>query len=344
MRTKRFNVVNLLFTSATCSTIAVVIFAQTNKYDADISLDAKLIPSEPISSCETVSHRLEGYKFIKPILYNNNECESGKYKKLKASIIGKIEQYRQSGRIDKVSVYLKLLSNREYISINESGMYHPASLMKLPILITFLEMEERNPGMLNKQITFHIPKDGLPVQAYNTHQIQAEKSYSIRDLLKYMIVYSDNNATYLLNNSIDLIAFRKMFSDLGLVVPDVSDMNYQLSAKDYSVFFNIIYNAGYLTIKNSAFASELLSKCDFKHGIQNGIPSNTNIIHKFGEWGDSNNPSLHQLSESGIIYLDNSPYLLTIMTQGKVLTKLPSVLSEISKTIYNYLKAENNNL
>ena len=253
MTSKRFTIINLLLTSVSCTSIGIILFSQINKNKTNNTSVPKTIQVNTIPSCETESFRLNGYKYIKPILYNYNKCESKKYQELKGRISGIIQQYQKSGSLDKASVYLKLLSDRDYIFVNEKELFHPASLFKLPVLITLLEMEEKNPGTLNKKLIFHLPKGGLPQQTYNTNQIEADKSYSIKELLKFMISYSDNNATYLLNNFVDLKLFNKMFSDLGLVVPDIHDINFEISAKDYSVFFNIIYNAGYLSIKNSSF-------------------------------------------------------------------------------------------
>ena len=339
MLNKRFNAVNVILTAAVCSTISVVVFAKQSKDKINKELVAKTIEVPASAACETEVHRLSGYKFIKPLLYNSIACESGKYAPLKSKIEAVINQYKLAGDLDKVSVYLKILNNREFVAINENEMFHPASLIKLPMLIAYLKMEEQHPGFLNKKLTFHLPK-GMPNQTYVSKQIEPEKSYTIKQLLKYMIAYSDNNATYLLNINVDLNVFKKIFSDFGLVVPDIHDRNYQISAKDYSLFLNIVYNAGYLTIAHSETVAELLNESNFEVGMQSGLPSNTNIIHKFGEWGESANPDMHQLSESGIIYLDNSPYLLTIMTQGKDVNNLPPVLSDISKTIYDYLNVD----
>lgn len=329
---KRFNFVTMLLTSAICSAAAVT------GYKVYIAQDEETETIQAPASCETITHRLEGYEFIKPLLYNNKSCESSKLQVLKMNIENAINNHQQSGSIDQASVYLKVLSNREFISINDGKMYHPASLIKLPILITYLQMEENHPGTLNKKLVFHLPKGGVPPQTYNTNQIVPEKSYTINELLKYMVAYSDNNATYLLNSNIDLNAFTKMFSDLGIKVPDVHDMDYQISAADYSVFLNIIYNAGLLTIQNSELVAKLLNECDFKEGIQSGLPNDIKIIHKFGEWGTPTNPNIHQLSESAIIYLDKTAYILTIMLQGKDVKKLPAVLGDISKTVYYHLK------
>ena len=340
MLTKRFNFATLVLTSAVCSALAIMVVSFRDKQYVQNEQAPQAITALSAPSCQTVTHRLDGYQFIKPLLYNDQTCESGNYDALKANIENAISQYKQAGNADNISVYLKLLTTRDYIGINENEMYHPASLIKLPILITYLKMEEKNPGILNKKLVFTLPKGGVPQQTYNTHQIEPGKSYPIKELLKYMVAYSDNNATYVLNNNVDLEIFKKMFSDFGLVVPDVHDMNYQISAKDYSIFLNIIYNAGYLSIPHCEFAAEILSECDFKAGIESSLPPNVQLAHKFGEWGVANNPNIHQLSESGIVYLDNSPYILTVMTQGKDVKRLPEVISEISSIIYNTLKGE----
>lgn len=342
MLNKRFSLISLVLISAVSSLLSVFVFAEKSKHKRVVENQPKVIEVHSTNSCEVESKRLVRYKFIKPLLYSNKTCDSTNYNKLKSSIIEIIEQNKRMGNIDKSSVYLKILNSRDFITINEEDQFHPASLIKLPLLMTYLQMEERNPGTLNKKIVFH-PLQGLPNQTYKSKKIEPEKSYTIKELLKYMIAYSDNNATYLLNENVDENAFKKMFSDFGLIVPDIHDVNYQISAKDYSVFLNVIYNGGYITIRNAEYACELLNECDFNEGMQSGLPGNINIIHKFGEWGDRNNRSIHQLSESGIIYLDNSPYLLTIMTQGKEVAKLPSVLSNVSKTVYDFLKSDNNN-
>ena len=46
-----------------------------------------------------------------------------------------------------------------------------------------------------------------------------------------------------------------------------------------------------------------------------------------------------QLHESGLIYLNNTTYLLTVMTKGQNSELLPSVISDISREVYEYLKA-----
>jgi hypothetical protein len=96
----------------------------------------------------------------------------------------------------------------------------------------------------------------------------------------------------------------------------------------------VLYNASYLNPEDSEFCTELLTHCDFVNGLVNGLPKDTKVAHKFGEAGDNINA---HFSESGIIYIHNSPYLLTVMTKGKDKTKLPAVISDISRKVYEMI-------
>jgi beta-lactamase class A len=125
---------------------------------------------------------------------------------------------------------------------------------------------------------------------------------------------------------------QKLFSDIGLDVPNVYASQYLFNTKEYSYFMRSIYNASYLTIDDSEYAGELLSQCEFKDGITKGLPASVKIAHKFGESGNQTEKQLH---ESAIVYLDHKPYLLTIMTKGKDNAKLSELIGEISREVYN---------
>jgi beta-lactamase class A len=128
-----------------------------------------------------------------------------------------------------------------------------------------------------------------------------------------------------------------VFADFGLAVTNRNARNYPMCVSDYSIFMRALFNASYLNNKDSEFAIELLSDSDYKMGILRGIPTDLRVAHKFGEEGNIDCKELH---ESAIIYLENSPYLLTIMTKGKDITKQSKVLEEISANVYRSLSAQ----
>lgn len=288
------------------------------------------------NSCNNVSYRLKGFLFTKPLLFSEQGCESQNLSGLKNEIAGKIGQLKSAGVIQSASVYIRIFQNGEWTYFNETEKFNPGSLIKVPVMMTYLLAAEKNPSILDHKVKFVPGKEYVPTQTFNSKGIIPGKDYSVRDLMRYMIIYSDNNATMLLNQGLDIPLFKKMFVELGLSEPDVHDKFYQISAKDYSVFFKVLFNGSYLSKVSSDFAINLLSQAEYKDGILKGISDDKiTVAHKFGEGGTK---ELHELHETALVYTSERPYLITVMTKGKNIEALPSVLSQISEIAFNHFK------
>lgn len=283
------------------------------------------------SYCNYDIKRLQGLSYIKPLMFVDEECPTEDLAPLQLTLSKIIDKYKQNDNLTTASVYLKDFSTNKWTAVNETEKFEPGSLFKVPILIACLKMEEKTPGFLNKEIlydkTFNLGK----VVAYENKSIKFGLKYTIKELLKYMISYSDNYATALIETVINGPIVIKMFTDFGLDAPNFAAPQYFFTSVGYSYFMRSIYNASYLTISNSEYAAEVLSTCEFKEGIVKGLPANVKIIHKFGESGNQTEKQLH---ESAVIYLKNKPYLLTIMTKGRDPEQLPKLIQEISQTVY----------
>jgi beta-lactamase class A len=282
----------------------------------------------------------KGYKLIKPMLWAKTAKESVAFSPLKSQIINLIENDVRQNILSSASVYLYSFADGDWTYINPNESYNPGSLIKVPMLITYLQMAERDPKILNKKILCE-NFGYIPTQTYETHAINPGRIYTVRELLHSMIAYSDNNATNLLNQNVDVKLFKKTFTDLNIPDPDIRDMNYQISAKRYSRFLIVLYNASYLSRSASESALQLLSECDFKEGMVKELPSDIAVAHKFGEWGN-NKLRVHVLSESGIVYLNDRPYMLTVMTRGSNVKDLGPEISKISKMTYDFISSQSN--
>lgn len=78
----------------------------------------------------------------------------------------------------------------------------------------------------------------------------------------------------------------------------------------------------------------LLTKSKFHDGLTKSLPASVPVAHKFGE---KFNPIEQQLHETAIIYSENKPYLITVMTRGTDQEKLKSVLNSVSKKVYDFM-------
>lgn len=273
-----------------------------------------------------------GFKFIKPIDATDLKHESPSLNGLKAKLNAYIEGLKKAHKLINASVYVRYYGHGIQMSLNPQETYSPGSMLKVVNLLIYLKLSEKEPGLLDKKIVYQTPEYPIPVQTFNTSQIEAGKEYTIRDLLKYMIVYSDNRATCWLVANLDSKVYYKMMEDLKIPLP--GNTNYVMTASQYSVLFKLLYSSTYLSHGNSEFALRLLNQSDFKNGLVRDLPGNVQVAHKFGEAGGKHQ---HQLHESGLIYMNYAPYLITIMTKGYAIDDLPPVISTISKMVYDDL-------
>lgn len=156
--------------------------------------------------------------------------------------------------------------------------------------------------------------------------------YTVEELLRNMIVSSDNISGQLLSRNMDSKFIASLYSDLGLHIPDLNEQEHQISGKDYATFFRTLYNATYLNQKLSEKALKLLTQTDFRDGIVAGVPENITVAHKFAERRYTEGGV--QLHDCGIVYYSKSPYLLCIMTKGEELETLKKIIKNISRMIY----------
>jgi beta-lactamase class A len=290
-------------------------------------------PEVANDGCSYTISRMNGYKNIHPVYMAEPACESKNYLSLKAGIIDYIESIKSAGELESASVYVKDLNGNEWMDVNPENTYHPGSLFKVITMITFLKMAENNMSILDQQVKYDQVLNP-PMQTFNSKVIQPGNTYKIKDLIYYMVVYSDNHATMLLHKYMDPKVFENVFTDLGLAKPNIYENTYQLSVKDYSKLVSVLYDGAYLSDPASDFAISLLCESDFALGLTKELPKSIKIAHKFGEAGKPGNRELH---ESAIVYLNNRPYLVTIMTKGKQSEKLAEMMARISKMVYDHM-------
>lgn len=275
---------------------------------------------------------------IRPLLAYNTPETLGT-SPLKETLKNIITSYQKDSKINTVSVYFRDLNTGKWFGINQDETYIPASLFKVPLMISFLKDAENNPAILSKTVTNDLTEDQNARETIKPLKtIKVGNSYTIEELLRYMIEYSDNNATVLLFNHVNQITLKKVFDDLDIQLP-TNDINSDfISVTGYSLFFRVLYNATYLNTDMSEKGMEMLSKIDFADGLRKGIPSTITVADKFGEYYLlDQTPREYQLHDCGIVYHPKHPYLLCLMSKGASFNNLKKALVELSKATYTII-------
>lgn len=289
---------------------------------------------------EEIIRKNFNYKYINPILECNLDIEqNNNLNSLKNAVKQLINQEISQKNISFASIYFRDLNNGPWFGINEKEYFTPASLIKVPILMTYLKKAENDPDILDKKIPLIITPDGDSIQNIKPSiSLAPNQEYTIEDLLEKMIIYSDNDAYNTLSQNLTEDEFIKIYKDLDIDISKAfTDPNGNIiTVSGYSSFYRILFNASYLNQDMSEKALSILAQTQYKDGIVAGLPQGISIAHKFGErkFLDSGETQFH---DCGIVYMPKKPYLLCIMTRGTDLTKASRVIKNISQRVYQTL-------
>lgn len=285
--------------------------------------------------------RLSGYRYISPLLICNAEdaIREEQWLDLEGELDNYIANQTDQGILDKGSVYFRQLNTGNYVAVNPEERYYPASLNKIPVMMTAYKMAEADPKFLEKAVTATDSAD------YNRQQevkpadwVKMGQKLTMGEVTEKLIRYSDNNAYYLLAQYLNPAVYEKTHRDLRIPLEKDGDDNPDyVTAEEMSYFMRVLYNSTYLDREYSEKALELLTKVDFSDGLVKGVKPGIQIAHKFGLYSQAVNGQIEsrELHECGIIYQPNNPYLLCVMTKGKELEELKRVLGEISTLVAN---------
>ena len=276
------------------------------------------------------------YKFINPILLaeigeKNQFPQYDSYtKNIQSYITSAVTQKKAAA----VSVYLRDLNNASWTGLNEDMVYAPASMLKVALMIAYLKEAESNPLLLDKRFLYQ--GNDNSIQYFKPQNpLQQGKLYTVRELIQDMIVQSSNVSNDVLLKNIDQRNLAKVYTDLGLPIPNDKTINF-VSPKMYSALFRTLFSSTYLTRPYSNAALELLTHSDFFQGIEAGVPQSVVVAHKFGERTKDVNgiATERQLHDCGISYYPDHPYFLCIMTRGTSFDDLQNIIEDISKITY----------
>jgi beta-lactamase class A len=284
-----------------------------------------------------------------PFTYiNKQRCEPDlapkkkEFVQLRNDLTSLIENEKKAGRLTEGAVYFRDLQNGPVISINSQDFFIPASLLKLPLMITYYKKAEADPEMLKKKIEVTKDIQSLEQNITPSSGAQIGKTYTREELLDKLITQSDNIAWKALLK--DLRAdyseedFIGTLGDLGIIDPRKRTDQQYITVQNYASLFRILYNSSYLNIEMSDKALEVLTRSEFKDGLYVGVPNNVKIAHKFGEQKNGDEQQLH---DCGVVYYPPNPYVLCVMTRGTNIPDLERVVQTVSKEVYMEVESRN---
>ncbi len=285
-----------------------------------------------------------------PFLNDEIDCQNfddvaNQVENLHSDIAKTIDGEKANGHIIRASVFYRDLNTKRWFGINDMDDYYPASLLKLPVALIYYKIAELQPGIFDEQLK--IPTDGEDPTNSDQNYPPASplvpgKEYPIGEMLKSMLIYSDNAPFSILTETAKSYS-TQVLTDLGVTVPPAgsADGDWKVTPRSFAAIFRTLYNSSYLNTKYSNQVLDMLSQSTFTQGIVSGVPSGVKVAHKFGEaTGINTDGSVHShtLNDCGIVYKPNNPFIVCVMTEGSDFSQQEKIIQEITKSAYSALQ------
>ena len=257
-----------------------------------------------------------------------------------------------------ISVAVQDLETGHEIFINADEAFHPASTIKVHVMMEVFHQAEQ--GLLTLEDCLPIVNsftsiaDGSPFSllqsddAEQTLYRRLGEHEWIAELTRLMIVRSSNLATNILLEKIRAGNVSDFIRALGIdgvtFVRGIEDnaafrlgMNNSATARGLMQTMKLIAEKRVVSPKASEMMVEILLGQEFNESIPAGVPGSLNVAHKTGWSGDV-------YHDTGIVYAERerrSPYAISIMTRGFAEDqeeKAHACMAHISKLIYEQLQ------
>jgi beta-lactamase class A len=284
----------------------------------------------------TTEQRLSGYQFISPLL----DCEmfgSGEVagvRALRDKLRRRVAEAKKTKQASHISIYFRDLNNGPWMGIDEDAHFSPASLLKVPVMVAYFDMVRRNPDLPFQAMTYDGSTTPFRQNVVPSQRLEVGRQYAAEELVRRMIVHSDNEAMQLVLNLLGEDKIRTTLQKLGV---DESRLwkSESVTVKEYAGFFRVLYNASLLDRDMSEKALRWLSQVDYKEGLTRNLPGTVAVSHKFGErdFGGA-----RQLHDCGIVYHPTRPYLMCVMTRGEDGTQLAPLIADLSRIVFGHFQ------
>ena len=235
------------------------------------------------------------------------------------------EKYLKAiGGPDHAAIWYKHLKTGEVFEINSQMMYPAASVIKIPIMVEAFRQSVAGAVFMDSLYTVH--ESRVAGGSGILKELHAGIAVSLRDLVKLMIVLSDNTATNFVIDLVGMQAINSNIRQLGLTAtvlkrklmggpfyarPDYSlEIDNTLSAEDIGRLLVKLVSGQAVNAAADNEMLDLLLRQQVNDRIPLLLPSAARVAHKTGEFQTTRH-------DAGVVYgSEGTRYVLVMLTKG----------------------------
>ena len=273
--------------------------------------------------------------------------------------MNQIEKFISQFEGKTISVAVHDLETGREIFINADVSMHPASTMKVPVMMEMFRQAEAGLLALDEPLkVFNSFKSIVDGSEFSLEEVDDSdktlyarigESESIRELNRLMIIRSSNLATNLLMERVTCARVDAFIKELGIenmtVIRGLEDkkayrlgMNNVASARSSTQMMKMIAEGKVVSRKVCDEMIEVMFGQEFNESIPALLPAGVKIAHKTGWTGE-------YFHDTGIVFPpERKPYAISLFTHGfpeDDENQAHGCMAEVSRMVYKEL-VENN--
>lgn len=239
------------------------------------------------------------------------------------------------------AIYVKNLDSGASAVLDEDRIFPTASLFKVPILVELLRQQSLGIVDMNTMIQLQQKywADGSGVL-----QAQIGKSFSVRQLVDFMIGVSDNTAALALLDLVGTDNVNLTLQSNGLEATRLrigwpkrdwggTPGENTTTAREMGTLLERIATGIILDEKASTEAIRILSQSQTASWLEDRLPPGTRVAHKSGEL-----PGVRH--DAGIVYAPGGASVVVVLTNGITdYGKAAGSISGVAKAVYDFTES-----
>lgn len=227
------------------------------------------------------------------------------------------------------------LETGDYVDFNGDKVYPTASVIKLPILIAFLQ--DVDAGKINLNETWTMTRDVIVGGSGEFQDLPVNTKFTAQNVIEKMITISDNTATNMVIKRMGGIKYvNQRFAQLGLTntrlrdwLPDLGGTN-TTTLKELVQILAMLDRQSVLSRNSQANAFDILRRVKNRKLLAAGLGAGATIAHKTGYIGT-------MLGDAGIIEMPNGKrYIGAVIVESNRADSAWDFVPQVSQTVYSY--------
>jgi len=234
--------------------------------------------------------------------------------------------------INEYGIYIKPINGKEdaLLTINESKVVHPASVYKVPLAIYTLSRVDNGEISLDTKFLVTSAEKTYSFDALSKRKGNYE--ITVKELLRYLIIYSDNTAMSTLEHRQGGIEFIQKKLSEDFQIQSITRLPGKSTAQEFAEVFEKLIKEEYLSHESNEYLLDLLKNVAEIHNdrIKAGVPKGIEVAHKIGNLETT-------YHDAGIVYGSVRTYVIVVLNDGVDPAVAAAKIRKISKTTYEHL-------